>query len=57
MRDDSDLREVDELRALLERNRQAIESLRMMVANMEVLLASLSEDERPEPKKRAAMKG
>jgi hypothetical protein len=59
MPDDLDRRELEELRALLERNRLAIESLRIMIANMEVLLASLSgtDTDPREPKKRAIRKG
>ncbi len=43
MAEESEPGEVQELRALLENNRQAIEQLHQMVANMEVLLARLNE--------------
>jgi hypothetical protein len=43
MAEEHDQEDVKELRTLLERNAQAIQTLRQMIENMEVLLARLAE--------------
>ena len=55
MPEDPDDRGLEELKVLLERNKQAIEALRCMVENMEVLLSSFFAP-KPEGARRRSMK-